>query len=135
MKMEGSTTPSSSSNHVVLERLNGGKSDKKLETGDLPSLGEDDIHNVIGSCKYYSKLKSTFHDNSKPMFVPISVGYLSELHGERRQDDGGPGGGKSGGWMIGDSGYSHNQITAHRTHAFTTGQSYSHNQPNGNILH
>ena len=50
MKMEGSSTPSSSSNHVVLERLNGAKGDKKLEAGDLPSLGEDDIHNVIGSC-------------------------------------------------------------------------------------
>ena len=53
MKMEGSSTPSSSSNHVVLERLNGAKGDKKLEAGDLPSLGEDDIHNVIGSCNYY----------------------------------------------------------------------------------
>ena len=67
------------------------------------------------------------------------VGYLSELHGERRQDEGGSGGGKpgggggGGGWMIGDSGYNHNQITAHRTHAFTTGQTYSHSQPNGNI--
>ena len=50
MKLEGSSTPASSSNHVVLERLNGAKGDKKLEAGDLPSLGEDDIHNVIGSC-------------------------------------------------------------------------------------
>ena len=29
--------------------------------------------------------------------------------------------------------YSHNQITAHRTHAFTTGQSY--NQPNGESIY
>lgn len=50
MKMEGSSAPSSSSNHVVLERLNGAKGDKKIDAGDLPSLGEDDIHNVIGSC-------------------------------------------------------------------------------------
>lgn len=50
MKMEGSSAPSSSSNHVVLERLNGAKGDKKMDAGDLPSLGEDDIHNVIGSC-------------------------------------------------------------------------------------
>ena len=75
------------------------------------------------------KTEKLFCDKTKPISVPISVGYLSELHGERRQDEGGSGGGKSGGWMIGDSGYSHNQITAHRTHAFTTGQSY--NQPNG----
>ena len=78
--------------------------------------------------------EKVFCDNTKPISVPISVGYLSELHGERRQDEGGSGGGKSGGWpIIQDSGYGHNQITAHRTHAFTTGQSYSHNQPNGNI--
>jgi len=115
MKMEGSSTsPSSSSNHVVLERLNGSKSDKKLEAGDLPSLGEDDIHNVIGS-----------------------LGYLSEtLHGgggqERRDDAGGGGkqGGNGNGWMMSDSGY--NQITAHRTHAFTTNQSY--NQSNGDQI-
>ena len=57
MKMEASTTPSSSSNHVVLERLNGVKTgvDKKMETGDLPSIGDDDIHNVIGSCKTFIK--------------------------------------------------------------------------------
>ena len=67
MKMEGSSTPSSSSNHVVLERLNGGKTDKKLETGDLPSLGEDDIHNVIGSCKYYLKQKTQFNIRLKPI--------------------------------------------------------------------
>jgi len=67
MKMEGSSTPSSSSNHVVLERLNGGKTDKKLETGDLPSLGEDDIHNVIGSCKYYLKQKTQFNMILKPI--------------------------------------------------------------------
>ena len=55
MKMEASTAPSSSSNHVVLERLNGVKTgvDKKMETGDLPSIGDDDIHNVIGSCKIF----------------------------------------------------------------------------------
>ena len=54
------------------------------------------------------------------------VGYLGDsLHGDRRPDDGG--GGK--GWMMTDYSASHNQITAHRTHAFTTGQSY--NQPNG----
>ena len=58
LKMEGSTAPSSSSNHVVLERLNGGKGDKKLEAGDLPALGEDDIHNVIGSCN------SSFHSGT-----------------------------------------------------------------------
>ena len=57
------------------------------------------------------------------------VGYLGEgLQGERRPEEPGPGG---KGWMMTDSvqGYNHNQITAHRTHAFTTGQSY--NQPNG----
>ena len=59
------------------------------------------------------------------------VGYLGDaLHGDgRRGDDGGKTGSP---WMMGDSGYSHNQITAHRTHAFTTGQSY--NQPNGKII-
>jgi len=59
------------------------------------------------------------------------VGYLGDaLHGDgRRGDDGGKTGSP---WMMGDSGYSHNQITAHRTHAFTTGQSY--NQPNGDQI-
>ena len=132
--MEGSSTsPSSSSNHVVLERLNGSKSDKKLEAGDLPSLGEDDIHNVIGSCKYFKNSHSFAHDTDCDT-VTDAVGYLSEtLHGgggqERRDDAGGGGkqGGNGNGWMMSDSGY--NQITAHRTHAFTTNQSY--NQSNG----
>jgi len=106
MKLEGSSTPSSSSNHVVLERLNGVKSDKKLETGDLPSLGEDDIHNVIGS-----------------------LGYIGDsLHGDRRQEEGG-----KGAWLMGgEAAYSHQQITAHRTHAFTTGPAYT--QPNGDQI-
>lgn len=134
--MEGtSTAPSSSSNHVVLERLNGSKSDKKIEAGDLPSLGEDDIHNVIGSCKYF---RSPSPDRvSRRQIDPVTVGYLNEsLHGggggQDRRDDGGAGGGGKQGWMMSDSGYNHNQITAHRTHAFTTGQSYS--SSNGEYL-
>ena len=125
MKLEGSSAPSSSSNHVVLERLNGVKSDKKLETGDLPSLGEDDIHNVIGSCNY----------SVRPVPGLVSrrntaVGYIGDsLHGDRRQEEGG-----KGAWLMGgEAAYSHQQITAHRTHAFTTGPAYT--QPNGELEH
>ena len=45
MKME--TQPSSSSNHVVLQRLK----ERRGDDGELPRIGEDDIDNVIGSCK------------------------------------------------------------------------------------
>ena len=46
MKIE--STPSSSSNHVVLQRLTS-KTEKRGEDGELPRIGEDDIDNVIGS--------------------------------------------------------------------------------------
>ena len=51
MKMETSTAPSSSSNHVVLQRLQTSKTDRKGDDGELPRIGEEDIDNVIGSCK------------------------------------------------------------------------------------
>ena len=53
--------PSSSSNHIVLQRLKrageeeGGLQRLKRvgeEEGELPSIGEEDIDNVIGSCKW-----------------------------------------------------------------------------------
>ena len=111
MKLEGSPAPSSSSNHVVLERLNNGKTDRhKMDNTELPRIGEEDIHNVIGS-----------------------LGYLNDsLHQQERREEGQ---GK-GSWMMGGetgSGQfsSHGQITAHRTHAFTTGQSYGSPGPGG----
>ena len=105
MKLEGSPAPSSSSNHVVLERLNNGKSDRhKLDSAELPRIGEEDIHNVIGS-----------------------LGYLNDsLQQQERREEAGTG--KPSWLMAGDNNSaqfpSHGQITAHRTHAFTTGQSY-----------
>ena len=48
-KME--STPSSSSNHVVLQRLTS-KTERRGEDGELPRIGEDDIDNVIGSCNH-----------------------------------------------------------------------------------
>ena len=105
MKLEGSPAPSSSSNHVVLERLNNGKADRhKLDSAELPRIGEEDIHNVIGS-----------------------LGYLSDsLHQQERREESGPG---KQSWLMSENNSgqfpSHAQITAHRTHAFTTGQSYS----------
>ena len=50
MKMETNAAPSSSSNHVVLQRLTS-KTDRKGDDGELPRIGEEDIDNVIGSCK------------------------------------------------------------------------------------
>ena len=49
MKVE--SVPSSSSNHVVLQRLANSKMERRGEDGELPRIGEDDIDNVIGSCK------------------------------------------------------------------------------------
>lgn len=46
MKIE--STPSSSSNHVVLQRLTS-KTERRGDDGELPRIGEDDIDNVIGS--------------------------------------------------------------------------------------
>ena len=48
MKIE--STPSSSSNHVVLQRLTS-KTERRGDDGELPRIGEDDIDNVIGSRK------------------------------------------------------------------------------------
>ena len=59
-KME--STPSSSSNHVVLQRLTS-KTERRGEDGELPRIGEDDIDNVIGSCNHPKNLlKSLFFD-------------------------------------------------------------------------
>ena len=50
MKMETNAAPSSSSNHVVLQRLTS-KTERKGDDGELPRIGEEDIDNVIGSCE------------------------------------------------------------------------------------
>jgi len=113
MKMETNTAPSSSSNHVVLQRLQTSKTDRKGDDGELPRIGEEDIDNVIGS-----------------------LGYLTEgLHqpGQRREE-----GKQAAQWMLSggvqDGNYTtmttthpthQSQITAHRTHAYTTGPAYT----------
>ena len=110
MKLEGSPAPSSSSNHVVLERLNNGKADRhKLDSVELPRIREEDIHNVIES-----------------------LGYINEMHQQERSSDSGSG--KH--WMMSgenNSGQfpSHSQMIAQRTHTFTTGQSYNSPGPPG----
>merc|ERR1712223_1536926 len=48
------STPSSSSNHVVLQRLTS-KTERRGEDGELPRIGEDDIDNVIGSLGYLAE--------------------------------------------------------------------------------
>ena len=111
MKLEGSPAPSSSSNHVVLERLNNGKADRhKLDSAELPRIREEDIHNVIES-----------------------LGYINEMHQQERSSDSGSG--KH--WMMaGENGSaqfpSHSQMIAQRSHTFTTGQSYNSPGPPGN---
>jgi len=52
MKIE--STPSSSSNHVVLQRLTS-KTERRGDDGELPRIGEDDIDNVIGSLGYLAE--------------------------------------------------------------------------------
>ena len=113
MKLEGSPAPSSSSNHVVLERLNNGKADRhKLDSVELPRIREEDIHNVIES-----------------------LGYINEMHQQERSSDSGSG--KH--WMMSgenNSGQfpSHSQMIAQRTHTFTTGQSYNSPGPPGSDI-
>ena len=51
MKLEGNSAPSSSSNHVVLQRLTS-KTERRDE-GELPRIGEEDIDNVIGSRRHF----------------------------------------------------------------------------------
>ena len=114
MKLEGSPAPSSSSNHVVLERLNNGKADRhKLDSAELPRIREEDIHNVIES-----------------------LGYINEMHQQERQ---GSDSGSGKHWMMsGENGSgqfpSHSQMIAQRTHTFTTGQSYNSPGPPGNNI-
>ena len=111
MKLEGSPAPSSSSNHVVLERLNNGKADRhKLGSVELPRIREEDIHNVIES-----------------------LGYINEMHQQERSSDSGSG--KH--WMMSGENNSaqfpsHSQMIAQRSHTFTTGQSYNSPGPPGN---
>ena len=113
MKLEGSPAPSSSSNHVVLERLNNGKADRhKLDSVELPRIREEDIHNVIES-----------------------LGYINEMHQQERSSDSGSG--KH--WMMSGENNSaqfpsHSQMIAQRSHTFTTGQSYNSPGPPGNII-
>ena len=60
LKMESNAAPSSSSNHVVLQRLTS-KTERKGDDGELPRIGEEDIDNVIGSCeKYYFEKEKIF---------------------------------------------------------------------------
>ena len=51
MKLEGNSAPSSSSNHVVLQRLT--SKTERREEGELPRIGEEDIDNVIGSRRHF----------------------------------------------------------------------------------
>ena len=60
LKMESNAAPSSSSNHVVLQRLTS-KTERKGDDGELPRIGEEDIDNVIGSYeKYYFEKEKIF---------------------------------------------------------------------------
>ena len=81
------STPSSSSNHVVLQRLTS-KTERRGEDGELPRIGEDDIDNVIGSCNHPKNwLKSLFFEI--PTTYEYSVGYLAEGMQQGRREEGG----------------------------------------------
>ena len=83
------STPSSSSNHVVLQRLTS-KTERRGEDGELPRIGEDDIDNVIGSCNHPKNwLKLLFFDSSYSNYIEYSVGYLAEGMQQGRREEGG----------------------------------------------
>jgi len=113
MKMETNAAPSSSSNHVVLQRLTS-KTERKGDDGELPRIGEEDIDNVIGSLGYLTE----------GMHQPSQV----------RREDGKQvaqwmlsGGVPEGNYttMVSSHSTHQSQITAHRTHAYTTGPAYT----------
>ena len=82
------STPSSSSNHVVLQRLTS-KTERRGEDGELPRIGEDDIDNVIGSCNHPKNLLKLLFFESSYSNSKYSVGYLAEGMQQGRREEGG----------------------------------------------
>ena len=56
--------PSSSSSHVVLQRLQGSRRQGETET-ELPRIGEEDIDNVIGSREFIISLSYRIKINTE----------------------------------------------------------------------
>merc|ERR1719400_2899433 len=79
MKIE--STPSSSSNHVVLQRLTS-KTERRGDDGELPRIGEDDIDNVIGSLGYLAEgMQQGRRDEGKQQWLMSADGtYQAVAH-------------------------------------------------------